>query len=86
MKGHFVSCREDELEAHITPDPVSSPAWALPCLLFFSLLAVGSDVSSLTMFAFEMSDTSGLTWGGRKRQLILHLRCLSHKKNLIFLD
>lgn len=35
MKGHFVSCREDELEAHITPDPVSSEAWALPCFFFF---------------------------------------------------
>lgn len=45
-------CAEDELEAHITLDPLSSEAWALP-----RFWAVGNDVSSLTMSAFETSDT-----------------------------
>lgn len=48
-------------ETHITQDPESPKAWALP-LLF----AVGNDVSPLTMNAFEMSDISGETeWGQR---------------------
>lgn len=65
MKGHFVSCREDELEAHITLDPVSSKAWALPCF-WGGGCVVGNDVSPLTMYAFEMSDMS--KWHGEEEK------------------
>lgn len=51
---------------------------SLATSVLFLFCAVGNDVSPLTMYVFEMFDVSGLTWGGRRRQLISHLRCSIH--------
>lgn len=70
MKGHFVSCRGWARGSH------HSRSGVIPKLGHFR-----AGCRKRRVFTNDgclwMSDTSGLT-GGRKRQLIFHLRCLSH--------
>lgn len=69
MKGHFVPCREDELQAHITLDPVSSKAWALPCFWRGGLCCRKRRVSTNDVCLWNVWHVE-MTWGGRREQLI----------------